>query len=128
MTSCKKDKKEEPGTLAGTWMGTTNTSKLWLSGVIIEDTAITYKADSMLLTFNSDNTYSNKVNGVENSKGTYATSGSKIMMTYVESGTSYTDTADYTLTNTALKITMSGTESLSGMEFKYEDVTNYTKK
>jgi hypothetical protein len=128
MTSCKKDKKEEPASLVGTWMGTTNTSKVWLSGVLFQDTSITYKADSFLLKLNADKSYSSIINGVEDSKGTYNTSGSKIMMTYTATDTTYTDTAEYTLTNSALKISFSGTEDFLGTQIKFEDVTNYTRK
>ena len=96
LTSCKKDKKEEPKTMIGKWSIVKAESKETTNGTVTGTTTlelgglygIEFKADKSYRRFTP-------LDPTSDENGTYETSGSRLILNYKDAGVSVSDTSEY---------------------------------
>lgn len=111
LMSCKKDKKDEPKTMVGTWNSSTFYNKETTDGVVTSEGTLSFPG-LLAITFNSDMTYKRftPLDPTESENGTYQTMGNQLILNYVESGVSFSDTVNYEYSENTLITTDTYTE------------------
>lgn len=129
LISCKKDKKDEPKTLVGTWNSSTFYSKETTNGVVTSEG--TFSLPGLLaVTFNSDMTYKrySPLDPTEIENGKYQTIGSKLILNYTDATGSQSDTADYTFSENTLEMKEVTTEVIDAETIVTEDKITFTRQ
>lgn len=123
ITSCKKDKKES--SIVGTWQSKSLFYNLKENGVVVDDT--TMYLTNVTLVVNSDKTFTNTdaADASNNTNGTYITEGSKL---YLNNNDGTKDTMDYTVSETELNVSNSGTYSIEATTYEYIQKSTFNRK
>lgn len=129
LISCKKDKKEEPKTLVGTWNSSTFYSKETTNGVVTSEGTFNFPG-LLAITFNSDMTYKrySPLDPTETESGKYQTMGSKLILNYTDATGSQSDTADYTFSDNTLEMKEVYTEVMDSETIVTEDKITFTRQ
>ncbi|MES2480089.1 MAG: hypothetical protein V4561_13455 [Bacteroidota bacterium] len=127
LTSCKKDK-SEPKTMIGTWNSSTFYTKETTDGAVTSEGTINFPG-LLAMTFNKDMTYKRftPLDPTESENGTYQTNGNRLILNYVESGVSVSDTMEYEFSENTFITKEIITEVIDSKTVITEDKITFTR-